>query len=207
MTPKGQRSGIPLWIKLAYTAFFVAWVPVILASYGPRNFLWLCNICNFLLLIGLWRESRLLISSQLLAVLLTDIAWNIDVIGWTLGGAFPLGFATYMADPQIPVIARAASIYHLFMPLILVYSVWRLGYDRRGFWLQTAITASVLPVSLLLSPPEWNINWVWGPGFVQHWLPPWLWVLLAIVGYPLVLYLPVHGAILLLRGWRRRRGR
>lgn len=191
------KASLPLWLKLAYTAFFVVWVPVILHAYGPRNFLWLCNICNFLLVYGVWRESRLIFSSQLLAVLLTDMVWSFDVLGWALTGSFPLGFAAYMANDQLPLGARVLSLYHLVMPVMLVLGVRRLGYDRRALWLQTLITALVLPISLALSPQVWNINWVWGPGFVQSWMPAWTWVALSIVGYPIVLYLPVHALALL----------
>ena len=195
-----MKAGLPLWLKLVYTAFFIAWVPVILHAYGPTNFLWLCNVCNFLLVYGVWRESRLIFSSQLLAVFLTDIVWAVDVLGWTLAGDFPLGFAAYMANEELPLAARALSLYHLVMPVMLVFGVRRLGYDGRALGLQALITAIMLPISLALSPQEWNINWVWGPGFVQTWMPAWAWVTLCTLGYPLVLYLPVHASIL---AWRR----
>ncbi len=193
------EARLPLWLKLAYTAFFLAWVPVILHAYGPRNFLWLCNVCNFLLVYGVWRESRLVFSSQLLAVFLTDLVWSVDVLTWALSGSFPLGFATYMANAELPLVARALSLYHVAMPVMLVFGVRRLGYDCRALGFQALLTALVLPITLLLSPQDWNINWVWGPGFVQTWMPAWAWVALAILGYPIVLYLPVHGAILAAR--------
>ena len=200
MDETAVKAGLPLWLKLAYTAYFFVWVPVILHAYGPKNFLWLCNVCNFLLVYGVWRESRLVLSSQLLAVFLTDLVWSIDVIGWALSGSFPFGFAEYMANEELPLAARALSLYHLVMPVMLVFGVRRLGYDARAFFLQALITAIVLPISLTLSPQEWNINWVWGPGFVQTWMPAWTWVALSILGYPLVLYLPVHASV---RAWRR----
>ena len=34
-----RRSVIPLWLKLAYTAFMAVLVPVYWANYGPTNFL------------------------------------------------------------------------------------------------------------------------------------------------------------------------
>lgn len=196
-----ERRSLPMWVKVAYTVFFFPWIVEGYFAYGPANLLWLCNICNLLLIYGVWRESRIIFSSQLLAVLLTSAVWTIDVLTWALTGWFPLGFTGYMANPEIPLVARIFSLYHSVIPILLIFGVRRLGYDRRGLWLQVAITTVLLPVTLAVSPPEWNINWVWGPGFVQSWMPPWAWLALCVVGYPVVLYLPVHAVIL---AWRRR---
>src|SRR5262249_15633145 len=35
---------IPLWIKLAYTAFMAVLIPVYLKNYGPTNFLYFCDV-------------------------------------------------------------------------------------------------------------------------------------------------------------------
>ena len=53
---------------------------------GPGTPLWLCNACNVLLACGVWRESRLMVASQLLAVFLEDSAGGIDVVGWAGAG-------------------------------------------------------------------------------------------------------------------------
>ena len=34
---------IPLWLKLAYTAFMAVLVPLYLRNYGPTNFLYFCD--------------------------------------------------------------------------------------------------------------------------------------------------------------------
>lgn len=45
-----------------------------------------------------------------------------------------------------------------------------------------------------------NINYVYGLSEQerQHWMPAWAWLLVALFGFPLALYLPAH---LLLQHW------
>jgi hypothetical protein len=198
---------IPLWLKIAYTAFMIYWVPTYAGFNGAQNFLWLCDLCNFILLVALWTESRLLISSQLVAVMIIDAVWMIDVgVAW-LTGWHPLGGTEYMFDPSMPAHIRALSLFHVFVPLILIWGVIRLGYDRRGPLLQTLVIWITLPLTFLLTTPDRNLNWVWGfGGRPPSLLHPWLYLALCMVLYPVVLLLPVHGLALLL-GRRRSAGR
>ncbi len=69
----------------------------------------------------------------------------------------------------------------------------RLGYDRRAWLWQTLVALVVLPLSYLVTNPRENINWVYGFGEKpQTILPAPLFVILLMVGFPLVIYLPVH---------------
>ena len=43
---------IPLWLKIAYTAFLAVMVPVYWANYGPTNFLYFCDVALLLTLVG-----------------------------------------------------------------------------------------------------------------------------------------------------------
>jgi hypothetical protein len=189
---------LPLWIKVAFTLWFAAWVPTYLGFFGPKNFLWLCDLCNFILLIALWSESRLLFSSQFVAVLLLDVLWTIDVGAGLVLGVHPIGGTEYMFNPAIPIHVRLFSLFHVFTPPLLIWGVRRLGYDSRGLWLQIGLTCAVLPLSLLVSSPEWNINWVWGLfGKPQTLVHPWVYLFLCVVFYPVVVYVPTHGLALL----------
>jgi hypothetical protein len=53
---------IPLWLKIAYTAFMAVLIPVYWAHYGPTNFLYFCDVALLLTLVGVWTESARLIS-------------------------------------------------------------------------------------------------------------------------------------------------
>jgi hypothetical protein len=196
---------IPKWLKVAFTIWIVIWIPVYTGHYGPQNFLWICDLCNFFLLIALWLENSLLFSSQLVAVLIIDVLWSIDVGVAFLSDFHPFGGTGYMFDPETPLYIRLMSLFHVFTPALLIFAVMRVGYDRRGWILQTVITWIVLPLSFLLTSPERDINWIWGPfGKPQDILAPWLYFLICMAAYPLLVYLPTHGLVLLVQRWAKR---
>jgi hypothetical protein len=78
------------------------------------------------------------------------------------------------------------------MPVILIWSLSRLGYDRRGFRLQAAIALPVIIASRFVTP-EKNLNFALVDPFFHRQLGPAP-VHLAITYLALVLavYLPTH---------------
>jgi len=76
---------IHLGIKLGYTLFLLVLVPVYWAHYGPKNFLWFSDIALLTTGATLWLESPLLASMMTLAVLLPELAWNLDFFGRLFG--------------------------------------------------------------------------------------------------------------------------
>ena len=65
---------LPLWLKLAYTAFMAVLVPVYWYYYGPTNFLYFCDVALFLTLAGIWLESPLLVSMCAVGIVAPQIA-------------------------------------------------------------------------------------------------------------------------------------
>ena len=61
---------IPLWLKIAVSAWAAVYVPAYLGHYGALPFLWFCNLGNLMLVAGIWLESALLVSMVALSVLL-----------------------------------------------------------------------------------------------------------------------------------------
>ena len=198
MPAPAPQAGIPLWLKIGFSCWVLLWALSYWHLYGPFNYFWLCNIANFLILLGLWRESRLLLSAQCLAVLLIGMVWTLDVaVAFVTGGVdgwHLIGGTEYMFDPEIPLAGRLLSLYHSFLPLVALYGVYRVGYDRRGIHVQTLITAVLLIVTWLVVDPELNINWVHAPfgAEEQELLPPPLYLVAVIVATPVLLYLPSH---------------
>ena len=82
---------IPLWLKISYTLFVAVLVPVYWLHHGPANFLWASNIALFVTVVALWRESRLLASTMAVAVLLPEIAWNLDFFMRLIAGHDVIG--------------------------------------------------------------------------------------------------------------------
>jgi hypothetical protein len=129
---------------------------------------------------------------MMLAVLLPELAWNLDFFGRLLTGRRMFGMSGYMFDARIPRSLRALSLFHVPLPAGLVWLVLRLGYDRRAWLYQSLLALVVLPVTYWLTEPEENVNWVHGLGRRQTALRPWAYLALLIVAFSLVLYLPPH---------------
>jgi len=69
-----------------------------------------------------------------------------------------------MFNLRIPLFIRGLSCFHIVLPLLLLWSLHRLGYDHRAFFWQTIVALVVLPLSYLVSDPQENVNWVYGLG-------------------------------------------
>lgn len=201
MLVKLDTRRIPLTVKLVYLLWMAIWVPVYWIFNGPENFLWLCDMANIILLFALCLESSLLISSQAVGVLLVQTAWVLDFLSAWLLGTHLTGGTEYMFDNGQPLWLRAMSLFHFVMPPLLLWGVYRLGYDRRGWKLQTVIAWLLLPATFLLADPVLNINWVWKPfGLSQSWVSPTAYMLFVMLAYPLLLVFPTH--LLMLRCFR-----
>jgi len=187
---------LPLWLKLAFTGFILVWLPLVVTAWGWQNLLWLCDLANLIVLIGLWLESRLLLSSQLVATLVIGLAWTIDLACALALGVHPFAATPYLFDASQPLAPRLASFFHVGVPLLLLYVVSRLGHDRRGWQLQTVLCWIVLPLSAWLTNPVRGISRIDAPfGFDLASLPAALSLLIRMVAYPLVLYLPAEALL------------
>jgi len=101
--------------------------------------------------------------------------------------------SAYMFDSKISPPIRALSLFHVVLPVILVWLLYRFGYDTRALVPQTVLAWIVLPTSYFLTKPSENVNWVYGPGGgPQKWMPAPLYLILLMLAFPLVLYLPTH---------------
>ena len=170
-------------------------VPVYWAEYGPENFIWGSDIALFATLVALWAESSLLASMSAVAVLLPELGWCIDfALRLILGPkAVPTIGTTYMFDPEIPRLVRGLSMFHLALPALLIWLVYRLGYARRALLYQTLVAWIVLPVTYVLTDPTANINWVHGFGREpQTWMPGPLFLLLLMASFALGVFVPTH---------------
>ena len=59
------------------------------------------------------------------------------------------------------------------------------------------IAWGVLPICYFFTPPDKDINWVFGPfDKPQHAVAPGLYLAACLIAYPLILYLPTHLALL-----------
>ena len=112
-------------LRWVAAAFLVVYVPAYALAYGFANFLFLCNLAVLLAGAGLWTCSRLLVSSQAVAIVLVGTAWTLDLGSRILTGRHLIGGTEYMWDPQWPLFTRLLSLYHVALPLVLVVALRR----------------------------------------------------------------------------------
>jgi hypothetical protein len=206
--PLGNAEArVPLTMKVAYTLFLLVMVPHYLHQYGPLNFLWFCDVALMATCIGLWIESSLLLSMQAVGILLPQTLWAIDLLVRLIGGKdensagihFPVDLTEYMFDEQIAPFTRGLSLFHGWLPILLLWLVWRLGYERRALVGQVILGCTVLLVSFLLvteyDPAKaGNVNKVFGftDGVPQTEMLPLLWVGRLMLIATVCVYLPTH---------------
>lgn len=184
---------IPLWIKVSVTLFVCVLVPVYWVQYGPANFLWFSDVALLLTVPTLWLESGLLASMMALAVGLLELAWIVDFVVRLIAGVSVTGLSSYMFDPRISPAIRALSLFHIWLPILLLWMLSRLGYDSRAVAMQTLLSWILLLMSYWLTRPSENVNWVYGfRSQPQTLIPAWLYLILVMVLFPLAVYLPTH---------------
>ncbi|HEY7521392.1 MAG TPA: membrane-associated protein [Methylomirabilota bacterium] len=184
---------VPLWLKIGYTLFLCVLVPVYWIHWGPKNFLWFSDIALLTTGLALWLESPLLASMMTLAIGLPELAWNLDFFWQLITGRHLLGLSDYMFDRGKPRFLRALSLFHVVLPIVLVWLVHRLGYDESALIVQTLVAWIVLPVTYWITDPADNVNWVYGPGSrPQTRMSARAYLALTMLLFPLVFYLPMH---------------
>jgi hypothetical protein len=182
---------IPLWFKLAYTAFVIYVMAVWWKHYGWKNFLWFSDIAFIGAVPAMWLESSALASVLTVAVLLPELLWNVDYALRLLLRRRVTGLTDYMFEPERPLLLRGLSLFHVPLPLVLLWMIVAYGYDA-SVGLPGAVTlgAIVLPWSRILSEPDKNINWTYGLGARRVSWPGWLYVPALFLGFVLFVFVP-----------------
>jgi len=204
----GLRRKMPVsrWLKIGLSLFVLIHVPVNWAQYGPMGMLWLCNIALLLTLAAVWLESPLLTGMAAVGVLIIQFLW----LGGLLGGLAGFGFSeslSYLINPRISLLARWLSLYHGWLPFVLLFLLHRLGYDRRALVCYLPLAAIIYVLSFWLAPPvptpvnrnslPVTVNFVHGPDYHtrQSWMPPGCWLVTVMLVSSLGLFLPTHLAL------------
>ena len=128
--------------------------------------------------------------------------WVIDFFFELLGSRLT-ELTHYMFEPERPLFTRLLSLFHFWLPFLLLGLVWRLGYDRRAFALWTVIAWVLMGVCYVAMPGPTptpvspnqpiNINYVYGFSSAQEqdWMPRDWYFTLLVVTLPLAIW-PSH---------------
>jgi hypothetical protein len=197
---------IPLSVKVLYMVFVAVLVPCYLRIYGPTNFLYFCDLALLMGLVAVWTESSLWASMPTVGILLPQTFWCVDLFGESLGFRMT-GMTAYMFESRSPLFLRILSLFHVWLPYFLLWTVSRLGYDRRAFLAWTVLSSALVIVCYLLTPPPpalddnpnqpVNVNYVYGLSNErpQQWMPALVYLGLLLIGLPALVYLPTHLAL------------
>ena len=203
MTVTNNRR-IPYSVKLLYSAFVAIVVPLYWVTYSPWNFLYFCDIALLVTAAAIWMESPLLISMQAVAIMAPQLLWVVDLLCRVVGGVEITGVTSYMLNESIPLYLRGLSLFHGWLPFLLLWLVSRLGYDRRALVLQSAAAIAILLISYLFAPAPppsatapnhaVNINYVYGftDKQPQTLMAPWLWLVSLMAIHIIAFYIPTH---------------
>lgn len=161
---QAELTLVPLWLKLAYTAMTAVVLLIYWRKYGPANFLWFSDIALIGSTLALWLESSLIASTLAVGVLLPEALWNLSYFGRLLTGKRITGLTDYMFETERPLWLRMLSLFHVPLTVVLLWLVWRLGYDPRALPAMLLLCWLVMPVCYWLTDPGRNINWAFGPG-------------------------------------------
>jgi hypothetical protein len=182
------------WVSLLW---MVVWFHAYFRYWGWANLLHLCDVAVILSFIGIWWANPLLLSSQAVSSLVPGLFWILDVGCRLATGRFLIGGTDYMWDTRYPLWVRLLSSFHVGLPLVLLWTLRRVGYDRRALALQAAIAAVLLIVSRFLSA-EINMNYAYrDPVFLRAWGPAPVHLAATFIIIAGAVYWPTH----LLLGW------
>lgn len=123
-----------LTFKIAYTAFVLLVVAIWWRHYSWRNFLWFSDIAFIGAVPALWLQSSALASVLAVAVLVPEILWNVDFVARLALRRRITGLTDYMFEPERPRLLRGLSLFHVPLPLVLLWMVREYGYDARAAW-------------------------------------------------------------------------
>jgi hypothetical protein len=200
---KTSHYKIPWVAKVAGAAFVAVLLPVYLHAYGPTNFLWFCDAALLITVAGMWLESPLLISMCAVGILVPQALWIVDFC-CELAGIHFLGLTGYMLDTHLSLFTRGLSLFHGWLPILLLWLLSRVGYDRRALPAWSILATVLVLTCYFYTPPAGphpadsnlpiDINYVYGfnDQKPQTWVNQNLYVVMLLVALFLVAYLPTH---------------
>jgi hypothetical protein len=132
-------------------------------------------------------------------LLLWCIHIMVELVGKILDIGVVDGPASYMFNSDYPMWARIMSLYHGWLPFVLLFALRKLGYDGRAIFYETLLAWTIILVAYLIVPnadtPAGNVNLVFGYTADRNpvlWVSRPVWIVGVMALSSLVLYLPMH---------------
>jgi len=181
-------------IRAIFTIFMLILIPTYWVIYGPQNFLWLSDVGLFLTFLTLWFASSLINSICMIAIFPIELTWYIDFFMQCVTGYNLFGTTDYMFNPQFSLFVRALSLFHLIVPTMWIWYLYKWGYDKHALKYALPLVPFILILTYMFTTNVWeNTNWVFTPLFYK-WVQiyPIAWLAFMCIVFPLCIVLPMH---------------
>jgi hypothetical protein len=191
---------LPLALRIGALVWLAVWIPAYAYTWGWRNFFSFCDMAVILGCLGIAAQNALLVSSQALPAITVGVLWLADVVAALFWHKHPFGGTEYMFNGQVALWIRLLSLFHVWLPVVFVLVLRRLGYHRRALALQIALTAVLVTVGRLIEGPAKNLNYAYiDPVFHRQLGPAPLHIVALTAGVTILIYLPSYLALRPLR--------
>jgi hypothetical protein len=104
-------------------------------------------------------ENRFIASMAIVGYLAYEIYWNMDFF-LLLFSLRKSGVTDYMFYSAKPIWIRSLSLFHFALPPLMIWLIYRLGYDKRAWLFQIPVIIIQFFLTWLLTNPTKNINLV-----------------------------------------------
>lgn len=198
-----ESTRLPLGLKIFMVSFTLILTVYSATTQGPWTLFYICDVALFLATLGICRERSLYVSMAAVGVLVVQGLWMADLLLTALNLS-PVRMTGYMLNENVSIIKRVISLFHAWLPLVLLFSIWRLGYDSRAmkYWTPLAMVVLLICFFLLPRPPApadhpmmaVNVNYVFGlyMSGPQDRMPELVWLFSLMAAVTVFFFLPAH---------------
>jgi hypothetical protein len=180
-----------MWINI-FLIFFLATQIIVYSSYSIESYLWLCKINLFLTIFGILFKNKLLISMAFVGGLARFSIWNLSFIINLFTNYNLFNVTAYIFSLGTSLTIKIISLYHIFLPIILIFFLKKIGYDSRAFIFSTILYWFVIIITYFFTIKSNNINFVFCASTYNWSISDQQWVIFLLIFEPILFILPVH---------------
>ena len=170
---------------------------------GAHSLLYFCNVALFVATFGICAERALLVSMAAVGVVMIQLLWSLDLL-LSIADLSPVRMTEFMLSDVLSPFKKGLALFHAWLPIVLIFALSRLGYDKRALAWWTVLTWGLLLVSYLFLPRppapaddpamSVNVNFVFGLNMSgpQQRVPELVWLAGMMIALPLLAFLPTH---------------
>jgi len=198
-----NNSRLPLGLKIFLATFSLTLIVYNTLHQGAQSLLYFCNVALFVATFGICVERALLVSMAAVGVVMIQLLWSLDLL-LSIADLSPVRMTEFMLSDVLSPFKKGLALFHAWLPIVLIFALSRLGYDKHALAWWTVLTWGLLLVSYLFLPRppapaddptmSVNVNFVFGLNMSgpQQRVPELVWLAGMMIALPLLAFLPTH---------------